>query len=174
MRPKALTGKDEGELLFKWLLKMTFGEEFTLDYFPFDMQPLQMVFSSPIPTSNLIFVPAGSDEEESLIQRTNFRLNKVFFLFRKVDVKTYKTSKAESSHGKQRPVIKITATIRRKVRQCAHVNMNGSSSHERQVRLFLLTRFDAYGLVACFLVQHLTPLQRASSSNGMLNCPWLV
>ena len=110
-----MRGKEnDGELLFKWLLKMTFGNEFELDYFPFDMQELEMVFSSPIPTSNLAFIPAD-DSNESVIQRSNFRLNKVFFLFRKVRVKTSMTSKADSGSGKQRPVLKITSVIRRQV-----------------------------------------------------------
>jgi hypothetical protein len=77
----------DGEISFKFNIKATFGEEMELGFFPYDLQKLSLVFSTPIPlrrkdgTEVLKF---GLSDHPSVMQMKNYRLGKVWHLFKKV------------------------------------------------------------------------------------------
>jgi len=106
----------DGEISFKFNIKATFGEEMELGFFPYDLQKLSLVFSTPIPlrrkdgTEVLKF---GLSDHPSVIQMKNYRLGKVWHLFKKVTMHIKESDMADSTSLTIRPIVEISLCVAR-------------------------------------------------------------
>ena len=109
-----------GEVRYKYAVAGCFAETFELGNFPFDVQELQIIVGTAIPTANketgqrvISFLPDGLSGHSSRVHLSHFCLSNVFSLEACMRVHTTATKPSESPSGKVRPETRFCMAVRR-------------------------------------------------------------